>query len=52
MRDRPAISTGVAFFTGAGAPGQLWVFWLAPLTGALLAGWAYPALFGDKVTND
>ena len=48
----PAISTGVAFFNGAGAPGQLWVFWLAPLTGALLAGWFCPVLFGDKVTND
>ncbi|MGI9162825.1 MAG: aquaporin [Mycobacterium sp.] len=48
----PAISTGVAFFNGAGAPGQLWVFWLAPLTGALLAGWSYPALFGSRVTND
>lgn len=48
----PAISTGVAFFNGAGAPGQLWVFWLAPLIGALLAGWSYPALFGATVTND
>lgn len=42
----PARSTGVAFFNGAGAPGQLWVFWLAPLAGAALAGLAYPALFG------
>ena len=42
----PARSTGVAFFNGAGAPGQLWVFWLAPLVGAALAGLAYPALFG------
>jgi len=42
----PARSTGVAFFNAAGAPGQLWVFWLAPLVGAALAGLAYPALFG------
>ena len=42
----PARSTGVAFFNGAGAPGQLWVFWLAPLVGAALAGAAYPILFG------
>ena len=43
-----AYSTGVAFFNGAGAPGQLWAFWLAPLMGATLAGWIYPALFGRR----
>ena len=42
----PARSTGVAFFNGAGAPGQLWAFWMAPLLGAAVAGFAYPALFG------
>lgn len=42
----PARSTGVAFFNAAGAPGQLWVFWLAPLIGAAIAGVAYPLLFG------
>ncbi len=42
----PARSTGVAFFNGAGAPAQLWVFWLAPLIGAAIAGIAYPFLFG------
>ncbi|MCK5751548.1 MAG: aquaporin Z [Mycobacterium sp.] len=42
----PARSTGVAFFNGDGAPLQLWVFWLAPLVGAALAGAAYPYLFG------
>jgi aquaporin Z len=41
----PARSTGVAFFNGAGAPGQLWIFWLAPLVGAALAGVLYPLLF-------
>jgi aquaporin Z len=41
----PARSTGVALFTGDGAPAQLWVFWLAPLLGAAIAGIAYP-LFG------
>jgi aquaporin Z len=40
----PARSTGVAFFNGA--PAQLWVFWLAPLLGAAIAGIAYPYLFG------
>ena len=42
----PARSTGVAFFNGDGAPAQLWVFWLAPLVGAALAGVLYPLLFG------
>jgi len=42
----PARSTGVAFFNGNGAPAQLWVFWLAPLLGAAIAGIAYPYLFG------
>jgi len=46
----PARSTGVAFFNGAGAPGQLWAFWVAPLVGAALAGLAYPALFEHKKT--
>ncbi|MCH9734365.1 MAG: aquaporin Z [Actinomycetia bacterium] len=42
----PARSTGVAFFNGDGAPAQLWLFWLAPLVGAAIAGIAYPYLFG------
>jgi aquaporin Z len=42
----PARSTGVAFFNGDGAPAQLWVFWLAPLLGAAIAGIAYPYPFG------
>ncbi len=49
----PARSTGVAFFNGDGAPAQLWVFWLAPLIGAAIAGVAYPYLFGtaDKLAD-
>jgi aquaporin Z len=43
----PARSTAVAFFNGDGAPAQLWVFWLAPLVGAVIAGVAYPLLFGN-----
>jgi aquaporin Z len=42
----PARSTAVAFFNGNGAPAQLWLFWLAPLVGAAIAGAAYPILFG------
>ncbi|MBV8788236.1 MAG: aquaporin Z [Mycobacterium sp.] len=49
----PARSTGVAFFNGAGAPGQLWVFWLAPLVGGLIGGLIYPLLFESrKSTTD
>jgi aquaporin Z len=44
----PARSTGVAFFNGAGAPSQLWLFWLAPLLGAAIAGVLYPLLFPRK----
>ncbi|GAA4665935.1 aquaporin Z [Gordonia humi] len=41
----PARSTAVAFFNGAGAPGQLWAFWVAPLIGGLIGGLLYPLLF-------
>lgn len=34
----PARSTGVAIFQGDWALSQLWLFWLAPLVGAALAG--------------
>ncbi len=44
----PARSTGVAFFNGDGAPGQLWVFWVAPLIGGLIGGLIYPLLFERK----
>lgn len=43
----PARSTGPAVFVGGWALEQLWLFWLAPLLGAALAGLAYPALFGS-----
>ncbi|MFW0786175.1 aquaporin Z [Gordonia sp. CPCC 206044] len=41
----PARSTGVAFFNANGAPGQLWVFWVAPLVGGVIGGLLYPLLF-------
>jgi aquaporin Z len=47
----PARSTGPAVFVGAWALQQLWVFWLAPLAGAVLAGVAYPALAGSPATE-
>lgn len=34
----PARSTGVAVFAGATAVQQLWLFWVAPAVGAILAG--------------
>jgi aquaporin Z len=37
----PARSTGPALFVGGWALAQLWLFWLAPIVGALLAGYAY-----------
>jgi aquaporin Z len=43
----PARSTGPALFAGAEAVSQLWLFWLAPLVGAALAGIVYRALLAD-----
>ena len=37
----PARSTGPAVFVGGWALEQLWLFWVAPIAGALLAGLAY-----------
>jgi aquaporin Z len=42
----PARSTGPALF-GGWAISQLWLFWVAPLIGAVLAGLIYPALSGE-----
>jgi len=44
----PARSTGVALFVGAPATGQLWLFWLAPLVGAALAGVVYRWVGGPE----
>ena len=45
----PARSTGPALFVGGWALEQLWLFWLAPIAGAVLAGLVYPALMGRAV---
>jgi aquaporin Z len=43
----PARSTGPALFAGAWAMGQLWLFWVAPMIGAVLAGIVYPLIAAD-----
>jgi len=43
----PARSTGPALFVGSWAIQQLWLFWVAPIIGAALAGVVYPALLGE-----
>ena len=43
----PARSTGPALFVGGWALGQLWLFWIAPIIGAALAGVAYPLVAGS-----
>ncbi|MEM1331289.1 MAG: aquaporin Z [Planctomycetota bacterium] len=47
----PARSTAPAIFVGGWAVSQLWMFWVAPLVGAALAGVAYPLLAPDKGEN-
>lgn len=37
----PARSLGPAILAGGAAWSQLWLFWLAPLLGAVVAAWAY-----------
>ncbi len=41
----PARSTGPAIFAGGWALDQLWLFWVAPIVGAALAGLVHHALF-------
>ena len=43
----PARATGPAVFVGGWALAQLWLFWVAPIAGAALAGLAYPALASE-----
>ncbi len=44
----PARSTSQAIFAGGWALSQLWLFWIAPILGAILAGYAYRGVFGEK----
>ena len=47
----PARSTGPALFVGGWALQQLWLFWVAPIVGAALAGAIYPVLSKGTVTE-
>ena len=47
----PARSMGPAIFVGGWAISQLWLFWLAPILGAALAGIAYRTIFEGPVTE-
>jgi aquaporin Z len=47
----PARSTGPAVFVGGWALAQLWLFWVAPIVGAVLAGGFYSWLGGGSDTD-
>ena len=44
----PARSTGVAIFVGGWAISQLWLFWLAPIVGALISGLVWRFMSSEK----
>jgi aquaporin Z len=44
----PARSTGVAVFVGGWAVAQLWLFWLAPIVGALIGAVTYRAIASEQ----
>ena len=44
----PARSTGPAVFVGGWALEQLWLFWFAPIAGAVIAGYVYRLLWEKK----
>jgi aquaporin Z len=44
----PARSTGVALYVGDWAVGQLWLFWVAPIVGALLGAAAYRLIASEE----
>ncbi|WP_372617976.1 aquaporin Z [Falsiroseomonas sp.] len=48
----PARSSGVAVFGPEVALGQLWLFWVAPISGAVLAGLVHAWLGAEDSTTD
>lgn len=47
----PARSTGVAVFVGDWAVGQLWLFWVAPIVGALLGAAVYKIIGREEAST-
>jgi aquaporin Z len=48
----PARSTGPALFAGGAYIGQLWLFWLAPIAGAVIAGLLTRWMYQDEAILD
>jgi aquaporin Z len=48
----PARSTGPAIFVGGWALEQLWLFWVAPIAGAIIAGLLYGVFAGEPVVAE
>lgn len=48
----PARSTGPAIFVGGWALRQLWLFWVAPIAGAVIAGLAHRFLAEERKTRE
>ncbi|GAL34765.1 aquaporin Z [Vibrio maritimus] len=44
----PARSTGVALYVGDWAVAQLWLFWVAPIVGAIIGAWVYRSLISNN----
>ena len=47
----PARSTAMAVFAETPALSQLWLFWVAPIIGAIFAGIIYNNIFADKTIS-
>jgi aquaporin Z len=47
----PARSTGPAIFAGPELFSQVWLFWVAPILGAVLAGFLYNAVFSASSSD-
>jgi aquaporin Z len=48
----PARSTGPALFVGGWAIKQLWLFWVAPIAGAVIAGAVHRVLMTESETAE
>lgn len=44
----PARSTGPALFAQTGAMGDLWLFWVAPIAGAVIGALVYNVFLSDE----